>query len=36
MIDQVANCDWFNSLKLFTARSYIYTELMSNNSSPTS
>ena len=36
MIDLVANCDWFNNLKLFTARSYTYTELISNNSSPTS
>ena len=35
MINLVANCDWFNSLKLFTARSYTY-ELISNNSSPTS
>ena len=36
MINLVANCDWFNSLKLFTARSYTYKELISNNSSPTS
>ena len=36
MIDLVANCDWFNNLKLFTARSYTYTELISNNSSLTS
>ena len=36
MIDLVANCDRFNSLKLFTARSYTYTELIYNNSSPTS
>ena len=36
MIDLVANCDWFNSLKLFAACSYTYTELISNNSSPTS
>ena len=35
MIDLVANCDRFNSLKLFTARSYTYTELIYNNSSPT-
>ena len=36
MIDLVANFDWFNSLKLVTSRSYTYTELISNNSSPTS
>ena len=36
MIDLVANCDRFNSLKLFMARSYTYTELIYNNSSPTS
>ena len=31
MINLVANCDRFNGLKLFTARSYTYTELIYNS-----